>query len=418
MAQSAGDAGTQGAALSSAELGGETFELGNGTQPPEEVSAVSPSARGRPMPEIEQRYPVEPKRRLGWAVVGLGDFALNQILPAFGESEHSRLVALVSGDRDKAQQVASRYGVDEENLYDYDNYDSMADNDEIDIVFIILPVNMHAEYTIRAAKAGKHVLCEKPMAMDEQECQAMIDACRENDRQLMIAYREQYEPHNLEAIRQIQDGALGELRLMTLNAGSPVDPEEPRGQWRLRKEMAGGGSLYDIGIYALQAARYLSGEEPIEVSAMISSPEDDPRFAEVEDSVTFQLRFPSGLLATCTSSFTTAQHNMASVFGTDGTLTLEPMSDYYQHELRILTDEGEKSLDIQEISQFAAEMDHLSQVVREGGSPKTPGEEGMQDIHLMRAIYASATSGRPVRIESDYRRSAEELVRTSDDHGG
>jgi glucose-fructose oxidoreductase len=199
------------------------------------------------MPEMEKEMPEAPEKRLGYAIVGLGQFALNQIIPSFAESKSSKLVALVSGKREKALQVADRYGVDQKNIYDYQNFDRIADNDEIDIVYIILPNALHAEYTVRAFKAGKHVLCEKPMAVTAEECETMIRAGREADRKLMIAYRAQYEPYNLEAIRMSREGELGKIRLVTSDHGRILDPKVPADQWRMVKALAGGGSLYDIG---------------------------------------------------------------------------------------------------------------------------------------------------------------------------
>jgi len=235
-------------------------------------------------------------RKLGYAIVGLGGYGLGVIIPQFKNCQHSRLVALVSGDPVKAKRVAAEYGVPETGIYDYKNYDKIRDNPDIDIVYICLPVSMHAEYTIRAAQAGKHVLCEKPMAVSAAECEAMIAACRKAGRKLMIGYRCHFEENNLEAIRRARTGEIGKLRYFRsehgFTQGSP-------NSWRLKKAMSGGGSLMDIGIYALQAARYMTGEEPVAVYAHETTDRKDPRFREVEDMIEFQLEFaplvqPSG----------------------------------------------------------------------------------------------------------------------------
>src|SRR5579863_8196237 len=195
------------------------------------------------------KVPDPPGKKLGWAVVGLGSLAINQILPAFATCEKAKVVALVSGHPDKANKIALRYGVDPKNIYNYENYDSIKDNPEVEVLYIVLPNSMHAEYTIRGVQAGKHVLCEKPMATTPAECQSMIDAARQAHRKLMVAYRCRYEPFNQEMIRLAREQELGPVRIVHADAGfNIVDPT----QWRLRKSMAGGGSLMDIGIYSLQ----------------------------------------------------------------------------------------------------------------------------------------------------------------------
>ncbi|UVF20968.1 Gfo/Idh/MocA family oxidoreductase [Microvirga terrae] len=366
---------------------------GGSTLPPDRPT-------GRPMPEMEKAMPEAPGKRLGYAIVGLGQFALNQIIPSFAESKSSKLVALVSGNRDKALQVAERYGVQQKNIYDYQSFDRIADNDEIDIVYIILPNALHAEYTVRAFKAGKHVLCEKPMAVTAEECETMIRAGREADRKLMIAYRAQYEPYNMEAIRMAREGELGKIRLVTSDHGRILDPKVPADQWRMVKALAGGGSLYDIGIYSLQAARYITGEEPVEVSAHISSDTSDPRFREIEELVAFQLRFPSGALASLTSSYSTSPVKRIQVFGSKASLVLDPATEYERHQMMVKTEKEERRVQSPEGNQFAAEMDHMAKAVLEKREPKTPGEEGLRDIRIMQAVYRAAQEGRPVSLET------------------
>src|SRR5215468_7534514 len=269
--------------------------------------------------------PDPPGKKLGWAIVGLGSLSIHQILPAFAQCERSKVVALVSGHPDKAAKLAARYGVSSKNIYNYQNYDSIKDNPEVDIIYIVLPNGMHCEYTVRGLQAGKHVLTEKPMANTPAECQQMIDAGRKASRKLMVAYRCRYEPYNREAIRIARSQELGPTQMILADAGFPIgDPT----QWRLNKQLAGGGSMMDIGIYALNASRYLTGEEPTEVNAMIYSTPGDPRFKEVEEHVAFQLRFPSGALANCTSSYGYFQQSIFRVMGTKGRLVLDPGSWY------------------------------------------------------------------------------------------
>jgi predicted dehydrogenase len=342
-----------------------------------------------------QQVPDPPGKKLGWAVVGLGNLAINQILPAFARCEKSRVTALVSGHPDKAGKLALRYGVSPKSIYTYQNYDSLKDNPEVDVVYVVLPNSMHAEYTIRAHKAGKHVLSEKPMANTPADCQAMIDAARQANRKLMVAYRCRYEPFNQEMIRMARERELGPVKVILADHGFSIgDPA----QWRLKKEMAGGGSLMDIGIYSLQAARYVTGEEPVELDAMSYTTPGDERFKEVEETIDFQLRFPSGVLANCTSSYGYSGQNRYRVVTTNGWFELEPATSY--SGLRMFVHKGnsteERTLPVRD--HFALEMDHMSECVIDGKDPLTPGEEGLRDIKIMMAIYEAAKSGRTIRL--------------------
>lgn len=358
-------------------------------------------AVGRPMPDLMFETPIEPGRRVGYAIVGLGDYALNQILPSFGECRYSRIAALVSGDREKAERVATQYGVDHANIYNYANYDEIADNDEIDVVYIITPPFLHADQSIRASRAGKHVVCEKPMAMDAAECFAMIEAAREADRLLMIGYRCHYEPYNLEAVRMIQDGELGTVRTIHTENAMAIDTASPGGEWRIQKAVAGGGSLFDIGIYGVNGARYLTQEEPVEVSANWYTPAEG--FGDVEDVMTWQLRFPSGILAVGSTAFSMTT-NRFGVSGTQGSIDFEPATDYYERNLRVRTEEGVHDIVLPPHPiHFALQLDHTARAILDGTQTNSPGEDGMQDVRLMKAMYASAADGgRPVTIDWAY----------------
>lgn len=300
--------------------------------PPASSSSQSPRAQGQPMPELNTPLPLPPERRLGWAIVGLGSFALNQIIPSIADTQMCQLTALVSGNADKARTVARAYGVPERNIYSYDTFDEIRNNPDVDIVYIILPNALHAEWTIRAAQAGKHVLCEKPMAATVAKCEAMIEACRRAERKLMIAYRAQYEPYNLEAIRLVQSGELGKPRVIIAAHGRPLDLSRPRDQWRARKALAGGGSLYDIGIYSLNGTRYLTGEEPVEIRALMRPGSGDPR-VEVEENVQWTMLFPSGVIANCSSSYNYAGTSRMIVEGTEAVLTMDPATAYYERKV-------------------------------------------------------------------------------------
>jgi len=360
---------------------------------------VATSVAGAFLKDAMAQQPLEvpdpPGKKLGWAIVGLGMLSINEILPAFAKCERSKVVAFVSGHPDKANKLAARYGVNPKNIYNYQNYDSIRDNPEVDIIYIVLPNGMHAEYTIRGFQAGKHVLTEKPMANTPTYCQLMIDAGRKAGRKLMVAYRCRYEPYNQEAIRIARSGELGPTQVILADAGwNATDPN----QWRLKKDLAGGGSLMDIGIYALNASRYLTGEEPTEINAMIYNSPGDPRFKEVEETVNFQLRFPSGVLANCTSSYGYFPQSHFRVVGTQGWLDMDPATWYRGLRMRIGRKNSIEERELLAVDHFAAEMDHMSQCVMEDKQPLTPGEEGLRDLKLMMAIYEAAKTGKTVKV--------------------
>jgi len=355
------------------------------------AGALTPAAAQ--VPDI--RLPDVPGPKVGWAVVGIGGLTANQILPAFPKCQKSKLVSFVSGRPEKAARFAQANGVDPKNLYTYENFDKIADNPDIQAVYIVLPNSMHAEYTIRALKAGKHVLCEKPMANSAADCEKMIAAAKAANKKLMVAYRCRYEPNNLQAIKMAQDTAeFGPTRVilaeMGFNIGNP-------GQWRLKKAMAGGGSMMDIGIYALNAARYLTAEEPNEVNAMISTTPNDVRFAEVEENITFQLRFPSGILANCVSSYGTS-FNKFRVNKKLGAFELDPATPYTGLRMRVFRGNTIEDRSLPQRDHFQLEMDHFSECVQTNKEPLTPGEEGLKDLKIIEAIYESGRTGKPVKL--------------------
>ena len=349
----------------------------------------------------ESPAPLAPENRVGVALVGLGRLALEQIMPAFAECKLCRPMALVSGDRAKATTVARRYGLPESNVYDYKSFNRLSDNKDVQIVYILLPNSMHAEYSIRAAQAGKHVLCEKPMANSVDDCQAMIDASEKAHKSLMVAYRMQYEPYNREVIRSVRAGEIGKLKsFVASNGQAQGDPN----QWRLKRSMAGGGALPDVGIYCLNAARYVSGEEPSAVSAFLYSTPNDARFREVEEQVNFTLRFPSGFLASATTSYGYHNAKFFRVLGSSGWIELDPAFPYRGQRLRVgRKAEGRDAEQIEERTlegknHFALEMDHLASCVLNNKRPRTPGQEGLQDMRVIAAIYRAAESGGTVKL--------------------
>ncbi len=335
------------------------------------------------------------KRKLGYAIVGLGNYATNQIMPRIKDCEFAELKALVSGTPEKLERYGAQYGIPRTHWYNYQNYDSIRDNPDIDLVYVVLPNSMHAEYAIRASNAGKHVLCEKPMAISSAECEAMIAAAKRADRKLMIGYRSHFEQYNLLAIRTVKSGEIGVPKVISANHGFNAQPN----QWRLDRPMSGGGSLMDIGIYSLNAARYLAGEEPIAVSAMESTDRSDPRFKNVEDQIDFQLRFPSGIIANCVSSYSTG-HNDYRVTGTKGWVGLEPATPYDGHKMwkRVAGKTEPIVLPAPAKSQFVGQLDHLAECAMSGREPIVSGEEGLRDMRLIEAIYQSAREGRAIKL--------------------
>lgn len=336
-----------------------------------------------------------PANKLGIALVGIGSLTVNQLLPAFAKSKLTRPVALVSGSPDKAGREAEKYGIGPKGVYSYDNFDTIKDNPDVDVVYIVLPNGMHAEFTIRAARAAKHVLCEKPMANTVEECRAMIDACKAAKRKLMIAYRLRYEPMTMRAIELARSADdVGVIKQITAEGGFPAsDPK----QWRLNKKLAGGGPMMDIGIYAVNAIRYLSGQEPSEVSAFTQTNTDDPRFKEVEETMTFQMRFESGLLASGLTTYSFGC-NRFRLYGSRGRLEAEPMLNYGGNRLWLSKDRERVAVDYKPVDHFAAEMDHFADCILHDTPVLTPGEEGLADLKVITAAYESARTGKAVKV--------------------
>jgi predicted dehydrogenase len=338
-------------------------------------------------------------RRVGFAIVGLGRLSLNQILPAFAASNYCKPVALVSGDRAKAMKIAAQYGIAESSITDYAGYEKLKEMPGVDVIYIVLPNGMHHEFVLRGAKMQKHILCEKPMATSVVECEEMIAACKQSNVRLMIAYRQQYEPMNRTLEKAVRDGKIGKVRsIIASNSQNEGDPT----QWRLNKKLAGGGALPDVGIYCLNASRFLSGEEPSEVMAMVVQPKDDQRFKEVESRCEVIARFPSGMTAVFTSGYDVHRSAFLRLEGTDGFAEMDPAFGYHGSKLRFtkLMDGKDTELQpsIEDKDQFALEMDHMAQCVLQNQEPHTPGEEGLQDQRIIEAIYQSAREGRSVRV--------------------
>ena len=327
------------------------------------------------------------QKKTGYAVIGLGRIAGHFIAGA-RQTSNSEITALVSGHRDKAEKIAAQLNIPASSIYSYENFDEIAHNPAVDAVYVALPNSMHAEYTIRAAKAGKHVLCEKPMATSVEDSEKMIAACKQANKKLMIAYRCHYEPTNLRAIKLIRDGAVGQVQTIQSAFGFNI----ARGEWRLSKALAGGGPLYDVGIYSLNACRYLTGEEPDHISAYSSVIDHDGRFNEVEENVSWTMHFPSGVVASCSTTYGANMEGYFRVYGSKGWIQVDNAFAYEGLHLRALAsgkqvDEPNPSHDP---SHFKAEADHFSHCVQNNLEPQSPGEEGLRDMRYIAEIYKAA----------------------------
>ena len=330
------------------------------------------------------------KRTIRYAVVGLGHIAQVAVLPAFAHARrNSRLVAIVSGDRTKRRELARRYRLD--HAFSYEEFDDCLR--VVDAVYIALPNSMHAEYTIRAARAGVHVLCEKPMAVTVQECRRMIAACRRAEVKLMIAYRLHFETINLAAIELARHGRLGELKFFDSSFSMTVR----RGDIRTKRAY-GGGTLYDIGVYCINAARNLFRAEPTHVSA-VSVNSGVRSLAEIDETTAATLRFGNERVASFVTSFNASDVASYRLVGTKGHLHLDPAYEYAEGLAYSLTIDGKKTQRIaKKHDQFAPELVYFSDCILKDRSPEPSGEEGMQDVRIVEALYQSARLGRVVRI--------------------
>ena len=342
-------------------------------------------------------------KRVRYAVVGLGHIAQAAVLPAFRHaSRNSELVALVSGEPRKLRALGRRYEV--EHLCSYEEFDALLAEDVVDAVYIALPNNLHRDFAIRAARAGKHVLCEKPMAVTSRDCEAMIRAARSEHVKLMVAYRLHFERANLEAVRIARSGRLGELRFFSSDFAMQVRD----GNIRLQREK-GGGPLYDIGIYCINAARMMMGEDPVGVWATTTKSRD-PRFRQVEETAIGVLRFKDERLASFSCSFGAADRSTFTLTGTRGSITLDPAYEYAQglsHTLRI--GDREKTRRFGKSDQFAPELLYFSNCILNDRQPEPSGEVGLEDVRIIEAMHRSARTGRWIRLPSPSRKARPSL---------
>ncbi|MDC0712049.1 Gfo/Idh/MocA family oxidoreductase [Stigmatella sp. ncwal1] len=350
-------------------------------------------ARRQSVKQGTRRRPAaKAQRQVGYAVVGLGHFAQESVLPAFAHARgNSRLVALVSGDAKKARVLGKKHGVP---VFGYEQFEECLALPEVEAVYIVLPNSMHAEYAVRAARAGAHVLCEKPLATTEAECREMIGACEQSDVRLMTAYRLHFERANLQAVKAVREGKLGEPRLFASTFCFQLKTPNIR-----TEADKGGGVLWDIGVYCVNAARYLFRAEPIEVFAFYDR-SGDPRFTETEEAASVVMRFPEGKLASFNVSFGAEAVATYRLVGTQGELHLENAYEnkgpiHWTLKSRGKTRRGKVSAR----DQLAPELLTFSQCILEGKDPEPDGWEGLADVRIVAALYESARSGQPVKLE-------------------
>lgn len=336
----------------------------------------------------------QPGRKLGIALVGLGYYSTNLLAPALQQTQHCRLAGIVTGSPTKAAEWMQKYNIPKANVYDYKTFDRIVDNKDIDVVYVVLPNSMHEEYVVRAAQAGKHVICEKPMAITPREGQSMIDACKKANRQLAVGYRLHYEPFTREVMRLGQEKVFGAVKFIESSDGFRIgDPK----QWRMKKAMAGGGPLMDVGIYAVQGARYVTGEEPISVTAQFSPKTEPDKFKEVEETMFWQFQFPSGAVSNSTTSYTAGIERLRASCE-KGWFELSPAFGY--GPLKGMTSKGPIEQPV--VNHQAMHMDGVCKDLLDGKTlpDHVTGAEGLRDIKLLQAIYQAAETGRKIDLKA------------------
>ena len=329
------------------------------------------------------------KKKLGVALVGLGYYSTDLLAPALQLTQNCYLAGIVTGTPSKEVKWKKQYNIPEKNIYNYQNFDTIANNPDIDVIYIVLPPSMHAEYSIRAAQAGKHVWCEKPMALNVEQCQSMIDACEKNKVKLSIGYRMQHEPNTQKIIGFRKSKPYGEIQDLSAAAGYY---ETKTDHWKLKKAM-GGGAMFDMGVYALNAARYTTGLEPIAVTAKQSTTRPE-LYTEVDETMVFDLEFPGGIMGNCETSFGKGLNSLR-VNCENGWYSLEPFQSY--SGIKGITSDGIK-LNATIPNQQTRQMDDNAMAIINNKPVLVPGEEGLRDIRVVEAIFESAKDNSRVVI--------------------
>ena len=354
------------------------------------LKIMSATVGGLLIPPGLTAHPPAPKK-LGIALVGLGNYATNQLAPALLETTNCYLVGIVTGTPDKAKTWAAQYNIPAKNIYNYQTFDQIRNNPDIDIIYVVLPNFMHAEYSIRAAQAGKHVICEKPMAMNAAEARQMITACQRAGVQLSVGYRLYFEPHHLEMRRLAAENAFGHVKVIESGLGFTVPGPN---SWRLDKKIGGGGAIMDLGIYAIQGARRTLGKDPISVTAQAFT-FDTEHFKDIYETVFWQFEFPGGTVAHCSTTYSSYVDRLYATCER-GWAKLEP--SFNATGAQGITSRGPMDI-VGPRYQQTAQMDAFVQSIRENTPPEASGEEGWKDMKLIGAILQAAETGRKVGID-------------------
>lgn len=328
--------------------------------------------------------------KLGIALVGLGDYSTSQLAPALQQTEHCYLAGIVTGTPSKAEVWKKKYHIPEKNIYNYGNYDTIKGNPDIDIIYVVLPNNMHADYTIRAAGAGKHVICEKPMAISVDECDKMIAACKQAGKMLSIGYRLHFDPYNLEMVRLAKEKVYGNLK--KVNSAFSIMTE--KGIWRLDKKMAGGGPMMDVGIYCIQAVCYITGMEPVAVTAQTFPVSDKTKFIDIEETVNFQMEMPGEIIAECRASYSEDDCFLRAE-AEKGWFELRP-SFFYVDNDGITSDN--RKIKFPHFPQQAKQMDAFALSIKNNTPGIVHGEMGRRDLKIIAAVYEAMKSGKRIEI--------------------
>lgn len=329
------------------------------------------------------------KSKLGVALVGLGYYSKDLIAPSLLKTQHCELKGIVTGSPEKIPIWQQKYGIADKNVYNYQNYDDIANNPDIDVIYVILPPSMHREYTVRGANTGKHIWCEKPMALSVADCEAMIKACNDHKVKLAIGYRCQHDPNIQAYMKVAKEQKFGKVQMITSAAGYFDGRTD---HWKQKKAM-GGGVMGDMGVYALQGARLASGEEPISVTAQASTTRPEI-YHEVEETMQFQLEFPSGARASCHTSFGISMNHLQANYE-KGWLKMEPQSGYGGNK-GSMSDGTQINFEFP--SQQPVQMDNDALSILNNKPMLVPGEEGLRDIRVVEAIYKAAANSQTVKI--------------------
>ncbi len=330
-------------------------------------------------------------KKLGIALVGLGRYSTGQLAPALQETKNCRLSGIVTGSPEKVDDWKRKYNIPDKNVYNYLNFNQISDNPDIDIVYVVLPNAMHAEYAVRAAQAGKHVICEKPMATTVKDCQAIIDACEKAGKKLSIGYRLHFEPHHLEMMRLGQKEVYGPVKVIKTENGFRMGDSD---SWRVDRQLSGGGPLMDMGIYCVQGVIYTKGQIPVSVTARYHPVTDKKRFNEVEQGISWQMQFRDGTAADCQTSYAENKSRLRAE-ATKGWFELEPAYGYGGIQGR--TSSGR--MDISNVQQQARQMDDFASCILNDRKTPVPGEMGLRDVAILEAIYRAADTGNKIAIK-------------------